>query len=84
MTIIIKAKNAKIARTVARNTIKACFNVHYPAAEKRHKNGYVAQYWVIENPVFFNRAAMEYILSEYVWKHYKHNNHRIEIEYTIK
>ena len=84
MTIIIRAKSAKIARTAARNTVKACFNVHFPTAEKRHKNGYTAQYWTIENPAFFDRAAMNQILSDYVFKHYRHNNSRIEIEYTIK
>lgn len=84
MTIIIRAKSAKIARAAARNTVKTCFNVHFPAAEKRHKNGYTAQYWKIENPVFFDAAAMNQILSGYVWKHYKHNNSRAEIEYEIK
>ena len=84
MIIIIRAKTAKIARTAARNTVKACFNVHYPTAERRHKNGYTAQYWKIDNPIFFDAAAMSQILSGYVWKHYKHNNNRIEIEYTIK
>lgn len=84
MTIIIRAKNAKIARAAARNTVKTCFNVQFPTAEKRHKNGYTAQRWNIENPGFFNAAAMNQILSDYVWKHYKHNNGRIEIEYTIK
>ena len=44
MTIIIRAKSAKIARTAARNTVKACFNVHFPTAEKRHKNGYNERY----------------------------------------
>lgn len=83
MTIIIHAKTAKIARTVARNTIKACFNVHFPTAEKRHKNGYTVQCWKIENPVFFDMAAMNQILSDYVLKHYKHNNNRIEIKYKI-
>lgn len=83
MTIIIRAKNAKIARTVARHTIKACFNVHFPTFEKRHKNGYTAQYWKIEKSAFFDVAAMDQILSEYVWKHYKHNNNRVEIEYKI-
>lgn len=84
MIIIIRAKTAKIARTAARNTIKAYFNIHFPTAEKRHKNGYTAQYWTIEKPAFFDMAAMEQILSEYVWKHYNHNNNRSEIEYTIK
>ena len=84
MTIIIRAKTAKIARTAARHTVKACYNLHYPTAEKRHKNGYTVQYWTIENPVFFNAAAMTQILSDYVFKHYKHNNNRIEIEYSIK
>lgn len=84
MTIIIRAKSAKIARTAARNTVKACFNVYFPTAEKRHKNGYTAQYWTIEKPVFFDAAAMNQILSAYVWKHYKHNNNRAEIEYEIK
>lgn len=83
MIIIIRAKTAKIARTTARNTIKACFNVHFPTAEKRHKNGYTAQYWKIENPAFFDMAAMEQVLSDYVLKHHKHNNGRIEIEYSI-
>lgn len=84
MTIIIYAKSAKIARTAARNTVKACFNVHFPTAEKRHKNGYTAQFWTIEKPAFFDAAAMNQILSDYVLKHYKHNNNRIEIEYSIK
>lgn len=84
MIIIIRAKSAKIARTAARNTIKACFNVHYPAAEKRHKNGYTAQYWIIEKPVFFDRAVMNQILSDYIRKYHRHNNNRIEIEYNIK
>lgn len=84
MIIIIRAKTAKIARAAARNTIKACFNVHFPIAEKRHKNGYTAQYWKIENSGFFNMAAMNQILSDYTWKHYKHSNGRIEIDYSIK
>lgn len=84
MTIIIRAKSAKIARTAARKTIKAYFNVHFPTAEKRHKNGYTAQYWTIKNPAFFDVAAMNQVLSDYVFKHYRHNNNRIEIEYTIK
>lgn len=84
MLIIIRAKSAKIARATARNTVKACFNVHYPAAEKRHKNGYVIQYWKIEKSAFFDAAAMNQILAEYVLKHYRHNNSRIEIEYEIK
>ena len=84
MTIIIRAKSAKIARTAARHTVKACYNLHYPTAEKRHKNGYTVQYWTIEKPVFFDAAAMNQILSAYVWKHYKHNNNRAEIEYEIK
>lgn len=84
MTIIIRAKSAKIARTAARNTVKACFNVHFPTAEKRHKNGYTLQYWAVEESAFFDVAAMNQILSGYIWKYYKHNNNRSEIEYTIK
>lgn len=84
MTIIIRAKTAKIARTAARNTVKACFNVHYPAAEKRHKNGYTAQYWIIEKSAFFDRGALNQIMSEYVWKYCKHNNNKIEIDYSIE
>ena len=83
MIIIIRAKSAKIARTAARNTVKACFNVHFPTAERRCKNGYTAQYWTIERSAFFDVAAMNQILSDYVWKHYKHNSNRIEIEYSI-
>lgn len=83
MTIIIYAKTAKIARTAARNTIKACFNVHFPTAEKRRKNGYTVQHWTIEKPAFFDAAAMNQILSDYILKHYSHNNNRIEIEYKI-
>ena len=84
MLIIIRAKSAKIARTAARHTVKACFNVHFPTAEKRHKNGYTTQYWQVEKSAFFDAAAMNQVLSEYAWKHYSHNNNRIEIEYTIK
>ena len=84
MTIIIRAKSAKIARTAARHTVKACYNLQFPTAEKRLKNGYTAQYWHIENPVFFDRAAINQVLSDYLFKHYTHNNNRIEIEYSIK
>lgn len=84
MIIIIRAKNAKVAQAAARNTVKACFNIHFPTTEKRHKNGGTIQYWKIENPGFFSAATMNYILSGYIEKHYKHNNNRIEIEYEIK
>ena len=83
MTIIIRAKSARIARAAARHTIKTCFNLHYPTAEKRHKNGYTAQYWHIENPAFFNAAAMHQVLSDYIMRHYAHNSNRIEVEYQI-
>lgn len=83
MTIIIYAKTTKIARTAARNTIKACFNVHFPTAEKRRKNGYTVQHWTIEKPAFFDAARMNQILSDYVCRHYIHNGHKNEIDYKI-